>query len=686
MNSEPELPTQPPRPRPPIAVGAEAEVAAARTADPVQTASQASRTPQGSPSRGFDRLPARFGRYEVQKLLGAGGMGAVYLAHDSQLDRPVALKIPRFSGADEAHLRERFLREARAAAMLHHAHICPVHDVGEIDGVPYLTMGFIEGRSLSEVLRTQTAPLRPRAVAILLRKLALALEEAHRHRVIHRDLKPANIIVTKRGEPVVMDFGLARRGGTADPRLTHDGAIMGTPAYMAPEQARGDPNAMGPACDIYSLGVILYQLLSGRLPFTGDVLAILAQLATEEPPPPSQHRPDVDPALEAICLKAMAKSVANRYPSMSHLVAALTEYLKQAPADLGDSRVTQPPVADTRVRAVPAPETQLQPRALPDEGRPASRRWHFAILTAAGLLLLVAALGVGGAVYYLAANQETAPPANVEPDRAGHAPSDPMPDPKPKPPDPEKVPAPVPGPEAVTYIWPAEALRTGAIHPPKLDQLKPLLRDTFSDPKSGFPQSSSPLSDKGYRKGKYVLRIFKGSTETADVPVKRVSPPAGSDFAIEVVAEATGYATRWGIVIVDRDNPAATSPAVLLLGTGLIYAGPDPGGAAEKTVALAAVRHPLMPEKVKKGGAFREVLEVVVKGRFLEAYVNGMAVIDPLTLDRPIKSPRFRLTAATAYAKGNTVEFESVTIWSAESVPALEARGAIAVQGKPPSK
>ena len=204
------------------------------------------------------------------------------------------------------------------------------------------------------------------------------------------------------------------------------------------------------------------------------------------------------------------------------------------------------------------------------------------------------------------------------------------------------------------------------------------MRDTFADPKSGFPESRTPFTEKGYRNGKYVLRLIKGSTSTADVPVNRMSPSATSDFAIEVVAEATGYATRWGIVIADRDNPAAMSPAVLILGTGKIYAGPDPGGASEKKVEDDAVRHPLMPEKVKKGGAFRNVLAVVVKGRYLEVYVDGMAVIDPIVLDRPFVAPRFRLTGATAYKQGNVVEFESITIWPAADIATLEARGAIA--------
>ena len=238
-------------------------------------------------------------------------MGAVFLAEDPTLQRRVALKVPSVVEMKPAHI-ERFWREARAAAALQHSNICPVFEVGDVLGVPYMTMAFIEGEPLGARLKRE-APLPIRPTVLLVRKLALALEYAHRRGVVHRDLKPANIMINEHGEPLIMDFGLARRMNAEQPRLTHQGTVIGTPAYMSPEQVAGDTERMGPACDVYSLGVVLYELLSGELPFSGDTLAVLSQIANTPPSPPSLRRPDVDPALDAICLKAMAKAPQDRF-------------------------------------------------------------------------------------------------------------------------------------------------------------------------------------------------------------------------------------------------------------------------------------------------------------------------------------------------------------------------------------
>ncbi len=277
------------------------------------------------------RVPRKFGRYRIVKTLGQGAMGAVYLAHDTQLDRRVALKVPhvtpgRDAGAQDRQDLSRFYREVRTAATLHHPSLCPVYDQGEIDGIYYVTMAYLKGQPLSALI-ARGRSLSERWVAAAVRKLAQALAVAHSRGVIHRDLKPSNIMVTRRSELVIMDFGLAWRAGTEDARLTQTGTILGTPAYMSPEQLSGKVTEIGPPCDVYSLGVIFYELLTARRPFQGPTAVVMAQVLFNEPQPPSAHRPDLDPRIEAICLKAMAKKAADRYHTMAELAADLGRYL-----------------------------------------------------------------------------------------------------------------------------------------------------------------------------------------------------------------------------------------------------------------------------------------------------------------------------------------------------------------------
>ncbi len=272
-------------------------------------------------------FPKQLGRFKILKVLGEGAFGTVYHAHDPHLDREVALKVPRAGVLETQEDIERFLQEARAVADLRHAHVCPIYDFGRIDDDYFIVMAYIAGKPLSSVI-TGRKKIAERKIAAVIRKIALALDAAHKLGVVHRDLKPANIMIDKQGEPVVMDFGLARRITGDAAQITHSGAVLGTPAYMPPEQAKGDSNAVGPRSDVYSLGVILYELLCGQRPFGGSVAEVFASILHREPSPPSAYRSGVNPRLEAICLKAIAKQPKDRHDSMAALAETLTDYLR----------------------------------------------------------------------------------------------------------------------------------------------------------------------------------------------------------------------------------------------------------------------------------------------------------------------------------------------------------------------
>lgn len=282
-------------------------------------------------SRSSSVLPTsrNFGRYVLEKQLGKGAMGAVYLARDTELGRDVALKIPTFS-PEESEYRERFYREARAAAMLSHASLCQVFDIGEHDGTLFITMSFIDGQPLSRHIGLPRFR-DERFIARLVRKIALGIQHAHENGIIHRDLKPGNILIDRKGEPFVTDFGLARKlDPQAEDRLTQEGTIVGTPAYMPAEQIEGSVDRVGPRSDIYSLGVILYELLTGELPFTGPVMAVIGKILRDTVRPPSELRKSVSPQLEAICLKMMARSADDRYASMKEVADALGSFIREA--------------------------------------------------------------------------------------------------------------------------------------------------------------------------------------------------------------------------------------------------------------------------------------------------------------------------------------------------------------------
>jgi serine/threonine-protein kinase len=306
-------------------------------------------TPFASPTSG-NRTGDRIGKYELLGEIGRGGMGVVYKARDTELHRTVALKmVPagRFASAEDL---ERFRNEAKLAAGLSHPGIVPIYEADQWQGLPFFAMAYVPGTNLADRLRDGALP--PYEAARLLKKIASAVLYAHSQGVIHRDLKPANILLAGSDvaaqadaqdtfEPAITDFGLAKRLGF-DHHLTTTGQVLGTPAYMPPEQASGSRQEIGEATDIYALGAILYAMLTGRPPFQAESpVEIILQVMESEPPLPRQLNAAIPRELEAICLKCLEKRPEHRYRSASALVADLDRFLQHEPPEAGQASVSR---------------------------------------------------------------------------------------------------------------------------------------------------------------------------------------------------------------------------------------------------------------------------------------------------------------------------------------------------------
>jgi eukaryotic-like serine/threonine-protein kinase len=271
-----------------------------------------------------DGKPRQLPGYEVLSILGRGGMGVVFKARHLRLNRIVALKMLLAGAYAGPRERARFQREAEAVASLRHANIVQVHDVGDHDGWPYFTMEQLEGGSLAQALSGTPQPARQSAATLA--TLAEAVRVAHQGGIVHRDLKPANILLTADGTPKIVDFGLARHFD-AGPALTQSGTRMGTPSYMAPEQVIGKAGTIGPAADIYALGALLYEMVTGKPPFRGETAAETERQAVyDEPVPPSRLNTKVPRDLETICLKCLSKEPRRRYPSAAALADDLRRF------------------------------------------------------------------------------------------------------------------------------------------------------------------------------------------------------------------------------------------------------------------------------------------------------------------------------------------------------------------------
>ncbi|MBM3983906.1 MAG: DUF4384 domain-containing protein [Planctomycetes bacterium] len=393
-----------------------------------------------------------FGKYELLGEVARGGMGVVYRAKQHGLDRIVALKMVLGTGTDH-EAAQRFLQEARAAAALDHPNVVPIYDTGEIDGRPYFTMALIDGPNLRGYADAR-APLPIADVVALFAQVVEGVAHAHKHGIVHRDLKPANVLIDRDGRPRVTDFGLAKRA-SGESQLTMTGQVVGTPQYMAPEQARDSKDAGLPA-DVYSLGAILYFLLTGRPPFHGESFTdLLLKVVNDPPEPPRAHRADVPADLDELCLRCLAKKPAERFPDAGALADAFAPIVAlyagasgKRSAVLPRAGLSRPSLGgltateadlSTPLLSGPALSNVLNAASLPDvravappaTGAPAKNWALIACVGVVGIAL------VGAAAYFATrdgkkdvAKQEPTPPVDVAP---MPRPGDPKPQPQPQP-------------------------------------------------------------------------------------------------------------------------------------------------------------------------------------------------------------------------------------------------------------
>jgi eukaryotic-like serine/threonine-protein kinase len=324
------------------------------------------------------------GRYRVEDELGRGGMATVFRGTDTVLGRPVAVKVLASQYASDADFVSRFRREAQAAARLNHPNLVSVYDTGTDDGIHFIVMEYVEAKTLADYLAGGGRIMPERAMEIA-ESVCEALSVAHAHGIIHRDIKPGNIMITTRGDAKVMDFGIARVVSGAD-TVAHTAAVLGTASYLSPEQAQGQP--VDQRSDIYSLGVVLYEMVTGRPPFSGDSAVMVASKhVLEQPTPPSKPNPDVSPALEAVIMKALAKNPDNRYQDADEMRADLERARLGQPVQ---ATPLLPEEARTQVIDPSGPPTQVLPPGAAEEER--RNRWWIPALI---VLAILAVLGAG---------------------------------------------------------------------------------------------------------------------------------------------------------------------------------------------------------------------------------------------------------------------------------------------------
>lgn len=321
-------------------------------------------------------------RYEIQQVLGEGGMAKVFLGTDRVLSRTVAVKVLSPQYAEDQQFVARFRREAQAAAALNHPNIVSVFDTGSTGNVHYIVMEYVQGRTLQDLLREESR-LTPERSTEIGEAVARALSAAHAKGLVHRDIKPGNIMITREGQVKVMDFGIAR--ATSSDTVTQTAAVLGTAAYLSPEQAQGE--TVDGRSDIYSLGVVMYEMLTGRQPFTGESpVSIAYRHVTEDPVPPSRLNPDVPEALDAIVLKAMAKSADDRYQNAQELIDDLHRAAQGMPV------AAAPPLPGDTTQVIDrGSQTQVMTGPIEEEMEEEGRRTGWTVFW---IILVLAILGL----------------------------------------------------------------------------------------------------------------------------------------------------------------------------------------------------------------------------------------------------------------------------------------------------
>ncbi len=346
-----------------------------------------------------DEAPEKLGRYEIVRAIGKGAMGMVYEGRDPKIGRRVAIKTCRADVMENTSLKNellvRFEREFQAAGALQHPYIVTIYDVGEDDGMPYIAMEFVEGFDLRQVMENR-GKYDVAAMVEIAAKVCEGLHHAHLRGIIHRDVKPANVLITKNGEVKIADFGIARVAGSV---LTLDGSVVGTPHYMSPEQFAGDE--LDGRADLFSVGIILYEMLAGRKPFSGETVSTLMhEVLKRIPLPPSTYNEAVPKALDEVLLKALAKYPDARYPDGEALATALRGTLKDAPrkaATMIGVAKPAPPAPEPPLPRTTGSESTLKPKpavAAEDDFEHGGSMFWPAIAVAVFVLLTVVAVGM----------------------------------------------------------------------------------------------------------------------------------------------------------------------------------------------------------------------------------------------------------------------------------------------------